>query len=138
MTIHVTSLSTYFPCMFYVCTRFSNTKWILSNITLEGVFLNVIGLAFIPYSSFIKGFLKSWSINSYHPPYVIYVFQGCLVIHTVSTKFTIFFGYLYIYFVISNHPVMGSIIITGFINKLSLLPFLRIFYGPIKSKHNLF
>ena len=46
--------------------------------------------------------------------YVISVGLGYIVYHRVSTKFTIYIALLLSYCVILDHPVTGSIMLTGF------------------------
>ena len=55
---------------------------------MEVVFTNDIGLDLIPDYSSMGYFMKSIPINDDPWSYVIYFGQGYLVIHLVSTKFT--------------------------------------------------
>ena len=97
-------------------------KWIISNIAFKNGLPNEIGLAIIPFF-FQWGFPNSLPINSDPWSYVIYVGHGYLVIHLVSTKFTIVITSWSSYCVISNHPVTGFIIVTDFIFMSYLFPF---------------
>ena len=103
--------------MLKVCTRFPRICWICSNIALEVGFPKLIGLAVILYSVSIRYSLNSWPIN-YDPwSYMIFICLGYLVNHVVSTKFAIDIAILLSYFVISNYPVTGSIMVTASIFK---------------------
>ena len=55
---------------------------------------------------------------------MITVGLGYLVNHVVSTKFVIDIALLSSYFVISDHPVTGSIVVTAFIFKIYFFPFI--------------
>ena len=84
----------------------------------------MLGLANIPNYFSIKYFLSSWPINTNLWSCVISVGQGYLVNHSVSTTFTIIIVYLLLYFVISDHPVTVSIIVTALRFKFVYLLFL--------------
>ena len=126
ITNHRSSLSIYVSLMLYVHTRSLITPWICFNIVLEVGFSDVLGLSTIIYSSSIKGFLNSWPIN-YDPWwYVIFIGQGYLVNHVVSTNSAIDTISLLKYCVFSNHSVTVSIIVTYLRFKFYLFSFLCI------------
>ena len=70
--------------------------------------------------------------------YVISIGIGYIDIHLSSTKFAIDIALLSWYCAISNHPVTGSSIVTDFICKFYLRPFLCMTQGTIRSAHNSF
>ena len=86
------------------------------------------GLDFIPYCYYIKLFLNSWKVNYSPWSYVILILEGYLDHQVVSTKFMIIISFLSLYYVTSNHPVMGSIIVTSFNIKV-YFTLLHIFRG---------
>ena len=88
------------------------------------VFPEVLGLAVIPYYFSIRDFLNSLLINSDPCSYVISVGLGYLVNHLVSTDFAIDIALLSSYCIILNYHVTWSIIVTDFIFKFYLCPFL--------------
>ena len=103
--------------MLKVRTRCPRTCWIHSNIESEVGFNKVIGLVVIPHSISIRDLLNSWPIN-YDPwSYMVSIGLGYPDINIVSTKLTIYTTLLSLYFIISNHPVTVSIIVTAFIKK---------------------
>ena len=69
----------------------------------------MIGLAFIPYSYSIQGFLNPWPINSDPWSCMISIDLGYIVNHVVYTKFAIDIAILASYCVISNRPITGYI-----------------------------
>ena len=91
-------------------------------------FLEEASFILIPYSCYIKISLNSRPMN--YPPwsYVIYTGHVYHTRHVVSTKFEIIISFLSLYYIISNHPVTGSIIETGFKIKY-YIPFLHILRG---------
>ena len=101
-------------------------------------FPKVIGLAVILYSYSIKDFLSSWSINSFPWSWVFSIGLGYLESHVVSTKFAIYMALLSLYCAISNHHIIGSIIVTHFKSEFYLLPFLPMIQGTIISTQVLF
>ena len=70
----------------YVHTSLPETKWVISNNTLEGGLPDKLGLDLIPHSYSIRHFMNSRRNNSDPWSYVILVGQGYLVRHVVSTK----------------------------------------------------
>ena len=123
--INGSASSTYVSCGFYVCTRFPNTWCILSMVAFSFGLPGEAGLVLIPYSFSIKLFLNSWLRNSLPRSYVISTGRGYRTSHVVYIKFSVVIAFLSLYCVTSNHPVMGSIILTAF-NIILYLPFLRI------------
>ena len=125
ITINGTASSMYVYCKLYVRTRFPITWCIIYMILFACGFHGEAGLVLIPYLSSIKIFLNSWLRN--YPPrsYVISTGHGFRTSPVVSTKFTIVIAFLSWYFVTSNHPVTGSIIVMAFRIKW-YFPFLRI------------
>ena len=118
--------STYVFCRLYVRTRFPSTWCIISAIAFACRVPGDTGLVLIPYSFSIKLFFNSWPRNYPTRSYVISTGHGYRTSHVVSTKFAIVITFMLWYCVTSNHPVMGSIIVTAFkIN--GSLPFLLIF-----------
>ena len=70
------------------------------------------------------GYLMNSRPMNYNPwSYMIYVGQGYLVKHIVSTKLAIVIAHLSLYSSISNHPVTGSIKVTALILKFYLFSF---------------
>ena len=69
--------------------------------------------------------------------YVIIVGLRYLHDHVCSTRFFIVASGLSFYFIISNHPVAGSIIVKSFSISGSPLLSILILYGPIRSTNNL-
>ena len=68
--------------------------------------------------------MNSLPIN-YDPwSYMISIGLEYLVNHVVSTKFTIDIALLSSYLIDPNHPVTGSIVVTAFIIKFYLCPFI--------------
>ena len=63
---------------------------------------------------------------------------GYIYSHVVSTKFAIDITLLSLYWVTSNHPVIGSIIVTDFKFRFYFCLFLHITQGPIVSTQSLF
>ena len=63
-------------------------------------------------------------MNSDPWEYLIYVGLGYLVHPVVSTKFEIDISLFSSYFVLSKHPVTGSIMLTAFRSKFYFCPFL--------------
>ena len=94
ITIFWSESSTYVSCRLYVRTRFPNTWCILSPIVSVWVFSGGVGLVLIPYSYSINPFLNSWPRNSPPWSYVIYIGQGYLTRHVVSSKFAVFIAFL--------------------------------------------
>ena len=90
-----------------VCTRFSITWWILSNIEFYWGFAVVAHLALIPYSVFIRLLLNAWPRNSFPQLCVIIVVLWYLHRQVFSTKFSIVASRLSLYCIISNHWLMG-------------------------------
>ena len=90
----------------------------------------------IPYSCSTNLFLNS--LPRIYPPhsYVISTGHGYHTRHVVSTKFAIFIAFLFLYCVIPNQLVMGSIIVTAF-NIKGSTPFLSILLGPMISTNSL-
>ena len=138
MPIHGSFFPTYVCCTFKARTRFPRTWWICSNIAFGMRFPEVLGLTVIPYSSWIRVFLNSLPINYFPWSYVISIGLGYLYSHVDSSKFSIVIALLSSYCKISNHPVMGSIIVTDFRYKFSFLPLHRMTQVPIRSTHILF
>ena len=123
--IHGSASSTYGSFMLYFHARFPSDLCILSVVVFACGFPEESGLFLIPYSFSINLFLNLWPRN--YPPrsYVISTGHGYRTSHVVSTKFTIAIAFLSLYYVISNHPVTGSIIVTYFKIRGSF-PFLHI------------
>ena len=69
---------------------------------------------------------------------MISIGPGYIFNHIVSTKLAIDITFLSSYFVISNYPVTGSIMVTALRFKMYLFLFLIIVLGPISYKHRLF
>ena len=63
--------------------------------------------------------------------------HGYWTSYIVSTKFAIVISFFSLYCVISNHPVMVSIIVTDF-KYQSLSPFFTYLKGPMRSTQRLF
>ena len=117
--------STYSSCRLYVRTRFHNTWCILSIFRFVCGLPEEDSLVLFLYSFSIKLFLNSLPSNS--PPwlYVISTGHRYRTSHVVSTKFVIVIAFLLLYFVISDHPVMGTIIVVAFNIRVSF-PFVLI------------
>ena len=136
ITIQVSASSTYVSSTLYVCTRFTNTWWILSMIEFAWAFLRNFGFIFIPYYFSIKAFLK-YLLSSYPPrSYLMSIGHGYLANNVGYTNVAIIIAFLSSYFPISNHPGMGYIIVTAF-NIRVYFTFLRIIYVTIRSTHSL-
>ena len=123
MPDHGSSLSIYVSVIFYVYTRLPRTEWIYSNIELEVLFPDVIGLDNIPYSVSIRDFMNSWPMNSDTWSYLIYVGLRYLTNHVVSTNFAIYITYLSLCCVIFIHPVTRYIMVTSLRFKFSFFTF---------------
>ena len=106
--IHSSASYVYVYCRLYVHTRFTNARKILSMIVCFCGFPGETSFTFIPYPSSIRVFLEY------------------LASHIVSTLMTIIVDLLSLQYVISNHPVTGSIMLTHF-NIKGFLNVLRIF-----------
>ena len=98
---------------------------------MEVRFLNKVGLALIPYFSWVRYFLNSLPINSDNLSYIISIGREYLVSHAVSTNFLIVIACLLSYYIILNHPVVGLIVVTYFRTSYSLFPYLCMVYVPI-------
>ena len=61
---------------------------------MEVGFIEVLGLAVIPYYLSIRDFLNLWPISFDPWSYVIYIGLGYPCIHVVSTKFALFCHYI--------------------------------------------
>ena len=112
--IHGSASSTYVSCRLYVCRRFHSNWCIVSMISFSCGFPGEYGLVLIPYPYSVKLFLNSWPINYSPQSYLICTGHGYRTSHVVSTNFAIIIAFLFLYCVTSNHPVMGSIIVTSF------------------------
>ena len=111
--------------MYYFCGCIR--LWIL---WWSSFFLNPIFL-------FYQDILILWPRDSTPWSCIISTGHRYRTIHVVSTKFSIIVAVLSLYWVISNRPVVGSVIVTAFKIK-GYFPFLRIFWGPKRSTHSLF
>ena len=88
------------------------------------------GFVLIQYSCYIKQLLNL-QLSNYHPwSCIIYTGHRYRTNQVVSTKFTIVIDFLSLYCVISNHPVMVSIIVTVF-KRLEALSLFYVFYGGL-------
>ena len=97
----------------------------------------MLALAVILYYVSIRDFLNPRQMN-YDPwSYVISIGLGYLC-HILSSKFVIDIALLSLYYVISNHPVTGSIIIPNFRCKFYFCIFLPIIWDNIRSTNSLF
>ena len=113
ITTHGSASSTYTFCRLYVRTRFPINLCIISMMVPTCGFLGEYGLVLIPYWFYIKLHSNFSPRNSPPWSYTISTIHGYLTSYTVSTKFAITITFLLLYWVISNHPVSGSIIVTG-------------------------
>ena len=135
--IHVSVLYTYVSCKLYVLTRLPNTLCILSMVLFACELLEEADLVKVQYSCSIKLFLNLWPRN--YPSWLYGISTGheYRTSHIVSTKCAIVITLLSQYYVISNHPVMGSIIVNNFRIR-NYFPFLCTFYKIMISKHSSF
>ena len=128
ITMHGLASSTDVSCRLYVCTRFPSTWCILSMVEFECGLPEESRLVLIAYFFSIKFILNSWLSNYPSWSYVIYSGHGYRTSHVVSTKFSIFINFLSLYCIISNHLLTGSIIVTNFNIRASLI-FIHIYRG---------
>ena len=135
ITIHGSASSTYISCRLYMRTRFPSSWCIISMIVLDCGLPRETGLVLIKYSFPIKLFLNLWPRNYTPRSYMISTGHGYRTSHVVSTKFSFAISFFFVCCVTSNHPVMGSIIVTGFKIKI-YFPSLRVWYGPMISTPN--
>ena len=84
----------------------------------------MLGLEVIPYHLSIRDFLNSWPINYDIWYYVISIGLGYIVNHVVSNNSVIDIALLLSYYLILNHPVTGSIMVTAFRFKFYFFPYL--------------
>ena len=75
--------------------------------------------------------------NSLPQLYIIIVDLGYLYIHTLSIRFSIVASWFSLYCTISNHQVLGYIIVKVFSIRVSSWPYPPILYGPIRSTDNM-
>ena len=108
--------------MLQVRNMFSITCWICSNSALDMEFSKVVSFSFIPYSALSRVLFNPWLIHSDTWSYVISIGIGYLYIHLVTNNLALDISILSLYWVISNHLVTGSMIVTAFRCKFSFCP----------------
>ena len=97
-----------------VHTRFSTTSQIRSIIEFACRFSVVAHLDFITYQFLLNCFVNAWPRNSFPRSYIIIVGLRYLHNHVCCTRFAIIAACLSLYYIISNHPVAGYIIMNDF------------------------
>ena len=115
MPVHGSASSTYIYCRLYVSYVHDSLVLDVFVVAFSYGFPMESGLLLIPYTFSIKIILNLRPRNYLPWSYVISTGHGYWTSHVVSTKFAIFIALLLLYFVISSHPFMRSIIVTFFI-----------------------
>ena len=85
----------------------------------------------------IKPFLYLWPRFYFCESYIITVARGYLHNHSCSTIFAIVADFLLLYFIISNHPVAGYIMVKYFSIRGSSWTSIIFLYEPIIYTNNL-
>ena len=122
--IQGSALSTYVSYILYVRIRLSNFQFIISMSAFACGFHGEAGLVLIAYFCSIKLLWTcDWGVLLLGHTWFLH--HGYCTSQVVSTTFEIVIAFLLLYWVISNHSVTGSIIVTAFRIK-GYFPFLHI------------